>query len=251
MKRKKSNERLNVTATTTTRYLKHTLGIIRWMRTTMNRMYACLSCRTVNVRLIISSPCVKSIFIIILFCFFNCGIRLKANVIKFSKHSNWFPSSTCYYYSFIAAILLALCIFICSGFSCHTQMFHFFLHQTKHDRHFVYMWLMQSSVAFQEASKTRHQKQLDNKHTHINLVAMLLCCMQNAKSMSNKWWLHMILSRSRILIKLDILSVTGKIFHPTEKWLRIRCKDHYLSLSEIQRGVWGFKRAGRTCASLK
>lgn len=128
MKRKKSNERLNVTATTTTRYLKHTLGIIRWMRTTMNRMYACLSCRTVNVRLIISSPCVKSIFIIIffLFCFFNCGIRLKANVIKFSKHSNWFPSSTCYYYSFIAAILLALCIFICSGFSCHTQMFHFF-----------------------------------------------------------------------------------------------------------------------------
>lgn len=81
----------------------------------MNRMYACLSCRTVNVRLIISSPCVKSIFIIIfsLFCFFNCGIRLKANVIKFSKHSNWFPSSTCYYYSFIAAILLASCMFVC------------------------------------------------------------------------------------------------------------------------------------------
>lgn len=137
------------------------------------------------------------------------------------------------------------------GFHATHRCFIFFLHQTKHDRHFVYMWLMQSSVAFQEASKTRHQKQLDNKHTHINLVAMLLCCMQNAKSMSNKWWLHMILSRSRILIKLDIMSVTGKIFFPSEKWLRIRCKDHYLSLSEIQRGVWGFKRAGRTCASLK
>lgn len=104
-------------------------------------------------------------------------------------------------------------------FLYHTQMFIF---QMKHDRHFVYMWLMQSSVAFQEAKDTP----TDCNYTICTSILecgsiMPDACMQNTKSMSNisddcELALCLIHSLS-MLLRHSVCD--KKMFNSTEKWL--------------------------------
>lgn len=163
--------------------------------------------------------------------------------------------------SFIAAILQVECAWVCwmelvyvNGcrylfwFLYHTQMFIF---QMKHDRHFVYMWLMQSSVAFQEAKDTP----TDSNYTICTSmwVRLVYCmrdaCMQNAKSMSNlsdDCGFALCLIRSLSML-LRHFVCDKKMCYSTEKWLdgiikSTRCETHSFYLYPVKFRLFGDER---------